>query len=250
MGKNHSKGFFGQNTGLLINSSSNSEPFFFIRCIKKNPDGTWEKPSRGEGRVIKCSLEEIVMMLEVLNRKCLNWSSYHSFKDIETQITFEWEDEKARTLWIKIDKYSKMLGFAEAEILRRLLTHFLEEKIVHATVSSIDTVKNKSMKKNFFDKLSQDINNDTMVEKHDSPPDIEIITAPIEQKARDFTKEKANVEGSIQGETKKALLIQFNSGDELWIPKSTIHGKYVPKKNKAQKFLIDDWILKKNKIIS
>ena len=49
---------------------------------------------------------------------------------------------------------------------------------------------------------------------------------------------------------RKALLIQFNSGDELWIPKSTIHGEYVPKKNKDQKFLIDDWILKKNKIIT
>ena len=250
MGKIHSKSFFGQNTGLIINSSSNSEPYFFIRCIKKKHDGTWEKSLRGEGKVIKCSLEEIVMMLEVLNRKCSNWSSYHSFKDNQTQIAFEWEDEKARTLWIKIDKYSKMLNFAQAEILRRLLNHFLEEKIVHATVSSNNTAKNKSMKKNFFDKLSQDVNNDTMVESHDSPPDIDIITTPIDQKTRDFTKEKINVDGSIQGETKKALLIQFNSGDELWIPKSTIHGKYVPKKNKDQKFLIDDWILKKNKIIS
>jgi len=250
MGKIHSKSFFGQNTGLIINSSSNLEPHFFIRCIKKKHDGTWEKPSRGEGKVIKCSLEETVMMLEVLNRKCPNWSSYHSFKDNQTQIAFEWEDEKARTLWIKIDKYSKMLNFAQAEILRRLLSHFLEEKIVNATVSSNNTAKNKSMKKNFFDKLSQDVNNDTMVESHDSPPDIDIITTPIDQKTRDFTKEKINVDGSIQGETKKALLIQFNSGDELWIPKSTIHGKYVPKKNKDQKFLIDDWILKKNKIIS
>jgi len=250
MVKTHSKSFFGQNTGLIINSSSNSEPFFFIRCIKKKHDGNWEKPSRGEGKVIKCSLEEIVMMLEVLNRSCANWSSYHSFKDNQTQIVFEWEDEKARTLWIKIDKYSKMLNYAQAEILRRLLTHFLEEKIVHATVSSIDTVKNNSGKNNSFDKLSRDVNKDTTFDKNDAPPEKERINASLDQKVRDFTKEKANVNGSIQGETKKALLIQFTSGDELWIPKSTIHGKYLPKKNKDQKFLIDDWILKKNQIIS
>ena len=71
-----------------------------------------------------------------------------------------------------------------------------------------------------------------------------------DQQPRDFTKKKVNIDGSIQGETKKALLIQFTSGDEIWIPKSTIHGKYIPKKNKDQKFLIDDWILKKNQILS
>lgn len=250
MGKNHSKGFFGQNTGLLINSASNSEPFFFIRCIKKNPDGAWEKPSRGEGRVIKCSLEEIVLMLEVLNRKCLNWSSYHTFNDIETQITFEWEDEQARTLWIKIDKYSKILNFAQAEILRRLLTHFLEEKIVHATVSSKDHIKNNSEKKMSYDKPGNDVLDDVMSDRLEHVPKKTRNIAFNDKNSRNFTKEEVNIEGSIQGETKKALLIQFNSGEELWIPKSTIRGKYMPKKNKGQKFLIDDWILKKNNIIS
>ncbi|GAH14971.1 unnamed protein product, partial [marine sediment metagenome] len=138
------------------------------------------------------------MMLEVLNRKCANWSSYHSFKDNQTQIVFEWEDEKARTLWIKIDKYSKMLNYAQAEILRRLLTHFLEEKIVHATVSSIDTFKNKSGKINSFAKLSRDVSNDTTSDKNDTPPEKERISAVLDQKARDFTKEKVNVDGSIQ----------------------------------------------------
>jgi len=250
MGTNHSKGFFGQNTGLLINSPSNSEPYFFIRCIKKNPDGTWEKPSRGEGKVIKCSLEEIVMMLEVLNRKCLNWSSCHSFKDNQTQITFEWEDERARTLWIKIDKYSKMLNFAQAEILRRLLTHFLEEKIIHATVSSNEYGNTNSKKKLLHDKLNIDDIDEAISIGQDLFPKKEVMNESKNQESRNFTKEKVKIEGSIQGETKKALLIQFNNGDELWIPKSTIHGKYIQKKNKGQKFLIDHWILKKNKIFS
>jgi len=250
MGSNHSKIFFGQNTGLIVNSASKSEPFFFIKCIKKTPDGTWEKFSRGEGKAIKCSLEEIVMMLEVLNRRCLNWSNYHSFKEIETQITFEWEDENARKLWIKIDKYSKMLNFAQAEILRRLLTHILEEKIVHSTVSRNDALKSNSEGNNKDGEISHDVFDDAFSDKDEFFPRKERKKAYNDQQPRDFPKNKVNIDGSIQGETKKALLIQFNSGDEIWIPKSTIHGKYVSKKNKGQKFLIDDWILKKNQLLS
>ena len=250
MGANHSKMFFGQNTGLIVNSASKSEPFFFIKCIKKTPDGTWEKPSRGEGKVIKCSLEEIIMMLEVLNRRCLNWSNYHSFKEIETQITFEWEDENTSTLWIKIDKYSKMLNFAQAEILRRLLTHILEEKIAHATVSRKDATKNNSGGNDNDEELSRDVFDDAFSDEHEFLPKKEQKKAYNDQQQRDSPKNKVNIDGSIQGETKKALLIQFNSGDEIWIPKSTIHGKYVSKKNKGQKFLIDDWILKKNQLLS
>ena len=66
MGDTHSKSFFGQNTGLIVSSSSKTDPYFFIRCIKKKPGGSWEKPSSGEGKVVKCSLDEIVMILEVL----------------------------------------------------------------------------------------------------------------------------------------------------------------------------------------
>ena len=230
MGNLHSKSFFGQNTGLIINSSSRSEPFFFIRCIKKKADGTWEKPSGGEGKVIKCSLEEIIMMLEVLNRNCMKWSSFHSYKDIDTQITFEWEDENARTLWIKIDKYSKVLNFAQAELLRRLLNHLLEEKIVHATGSSQNASNGKSGKKISREKLYDIVDINEFPDKHEDNRGEGGIVPNIERKTKDFIKEKMNIEGAIRGETKKALLIQFNSGEELWIPKSTIHGKYIQKK--------------------
>ena len=62
--------------------------------------------------------------------------------------------------------------------------------------------------------------------------------------------EMSNLIGSIQGETEKALLINFNSGKELWIPKSTIHGEYNPRKDVKQEFLINNWILKKNEVLS
>ena len=58
----HSQSFFGQSTGLTIQSISKEQPFIFFKCIKKKADKSWEKPSKGEGKVIKCNLEEIIMI--------------------------------------------------------------------------------------------------------------------------------------------------------------------------------------------
>jgi len=271
MGKEHSKSFFGQNTGLIINTSSETEPYIFLRCIKRKHDGIWEKPSKGEGKVIKCSLEEIVLMLSVLNRKQLNWSSYHSYKDNKTQISFGWEDEKAKTLWINIGNYAKMLNFAQAEVLRLLLTHVLKEKIKFATCLN---------QKNFNDKLAK---NRAFDEKYNEPSNGNQFSSQFTNKYTDFkenydislfeeingnainnknsitsnvqsdkfkNQEMSQIDGEIKGETEKALLINFKSGHELWIPKSTIHCQYTLKKDIDQKFLIDNWILKRNKVIT
>ncbi len=88
----HSQSFFGQSTGLTLLSSSKSDSFIFFKCIKKKPDGSWVKPSLGEGKTIKCNLAEIVMILDVLQRNSDSWSSYHNFNDVKTQISFKWED--------------------------------------------------------------------------------------------------------------------------------------------------------------
>ena len=50
---NHSYSFFGQKVGLIIQSASKTEPFIFFRLIKSKNDGSWERPSSGEGNVIK-----------------------------------------------------------------------------------------------------------------------------------------------------------------------------------------------------
>jgi len=263
MGDTHSKSFFGQNTGLLINSSATSEPFFFIRCIKKKPGGSWEKPSAGEGKVIKCSLDEIVMILQVLNRKQLNWSCYHTYKNNKTSISFGWEDEQAETLWINIANYSKMLNFAQAEILRLLLVHILQEKIKYATCSNGENLNNK-MESKFSsegaDHSKNNLNNNITLEKNykqnlferdfdESVNQDNQISSIIVSKSKLF-KEMTNIDGAIKGETEKALLITFKSGQEIWIPKSTIHCQYIPKKMFNQNFLIDNWILKRNKILA
>ncbi len=237
MGNEHNQSFFGQNTGLIINSPSIEEPFIFIRCIKRKSNGVWEKPSSGEGKVIKCTLDEIVMILQVLNRELLNWQSYHLYKDNKTPISFGWEDEKAKILWINIANYSKMLNFAQAEILRLLFTHILKEKIKFATSSN---------RENFKSSINQ---NHINIDSNQSFNQNEKISTIINSEKK-LLRELSNIEGIIKGETEKALLIDFNSGKENWIPKSTIHCQYNPKKKLSQKFLIDNWILNRNKIIS
>ena len=268
MADQHSQSFFGQNTGIIINSPSKSDAFLFIRSIKRKSDGNWEKPSIGEGIVVKCSLEEIIMILSVLDRKSLNWQSYHTYKDKKTSISFGWEDETAKTLWINIDKYSKMLNYAQAEILRMLLLHILDEKIKYATSSTNDNIK----KRKDISYTSKEINyithnGNTSAENvipkyknsHTQNTTQEVINPSFQQDNSDNLKsssntnllnDMSNVDGTISGETYKALLINFNSGKEIWIPKSTIHCQYIPKQNLAQKFLIDNWVLKRNKIIS
>ena len=263
MGDTHSKSFFGQNTGLIVSSSSKTDPYFFIRCIKKKPGGSWEKPSSGEGKVIKCSLDEIVMVLEVLNRRQLNWTNDHTFKDQKTQISFGWEDDQAKTLWINIANYSKMLSFAQTEILRLLLTHILMEKIKFATYTNRGSINEFSESEFNSNKINYDINKNNnklvlnrIVEQNlydngatnQLHPQKRIISnTPLKNP---LFKGTTQIKGAIKGETEKALLITFDSGKEIWIPKSTIHCQYSPKKQFNQSFLIDNWILKRNKILT
>jgi len=218
----HSQSFFGQSTGLTIRSSSKTEPFIFLKCIKKKPDGSWEKPSLGEGKTIKCNLGEIVMILDVLNRNRASWTSFHNFKDVKTQISFKWEDDAKEKLLIYIGKYSKMLKFAQIEIFRLLLKHILEEKIEFATVLNFDAIN-----------------------KGNGSKTLPIVTESVERNE----SEVSQLKGVIEGETEKALLIQFNEDKEVWIPKSIIRSNYdTSVKDSTQNFLIDNWILKRNNI--
>ena len=65
----HNYSFFGQKTGLTVQSALKNEPYKFLRFIKNKSDGEWEKPPKGEGKAIKFSLEEMVSILQVLGRK-------------------------------------------------------------------------------------------------------------------------------------------------------------------------------------
>jgi hypothetical protein len=231
----HSQSFFGQSTGLTLVSSSKSEPHIFLKCIKKKSDGSWEKPSLGEGKTIKCNLDEIVMILEVLKKNRDSWSSFHNFNDVKTQISFKWEDQKKQKLLVYIGKYSKMLNFAQTEIFRMLLKHLFEEKIEFATTPNLSPSKKHGER-------SKDSKGTV---KSRNPTSLPSVKESIERN----DNEVSNIDGVIEGETEKALLIQFDKDKEVWIPKSVIRSDYNSVNDITQNFVIDNWILKKNNIV-
>ena len=230
----HSQSFFGQSTGLTLLSSSKSDSFIFFKCIKKKPDGSWEKPSLGEGKTIKCNLDEIVMILDVLQRNSDSWSSYHNFNDVKTQISFKWEDGAKKKLLIYIGNYSKMLNFSQTEIFRLLLKHILEEKIEFATISKMPS--GKTVVSN--PKVNEQRNQDNVTRA------LPVVKESIEHNENEVSQ----INGVIEGETEKALLIQFSNDKEIWIPKSVIRSNYDSSNDISQNFMIDNWILKKNNV--
>ncbi len=230
----HSQSFFGQSTGLTLLSSSKSDSFIFFKCIKKKPDGSWEKPSLGEGKTIKCNLDEIVMILDVLQRNSDSWSSFHNFNDVKTQISFKWEDGAKKKLLIYIGNYSKMLNFSQTEIFRLLLKHILEEKIEFSTISKMPS--GKTVVSGYKNKEQGNQKNNATA--------LPVVKESIENNETDVSQ----INGVIEGETEKALLIQFNKDKEIWIPKSVIRSNYDSSNDISQNFIIDNWILKKNNI--
>ncbi len=244
MANSHSKSFFGQNTGIILTSWSKYEPFIFLNCIKMKPNGIWEKLSDNEGKIIKLSLEEIILILRVLNRQNLMWQNIHRYKDSKTCISFTWQDAETDIFWINIDNYSKMLNPAQIEILRLLLTHILHEKLIYST----------SMDQEFNNKKSATSNGNSHSNNTEEESAVEYLES-IDSELKPDEGEKfllndvTNIESMIISETDKALMLKFEN-DKMWIPKSTIHNHYDPKKELIQHFLISNWILKKYKIIS
>jgi len=240
MVNNHSYSFFGQKVGLIIQSASKNEPFMFFRLIKSKNDGSWEKPSSGEGKVIKFSLEEMVWIIRVLTKGVNSWSSYHTFKDNKTQISFKWEEGEKAKLWIHIGSYSKVLEYSQLKILEMLLKHILKEKIEFATVLN-------SSKRGNVNKLNNIVVQEEII--MDTGNNV-IINNDLNGYNDGKPSEIKDIAGTIKGETDKALLIQFENEAEVWIPKSTIHSGFNNAKNLVQKFSIDSWILKKNKVMT
>ena len=141
---------------------------------------------------------------------------------------FKWLEEKDKqgdkVLQIKIGNYVKKLNWAQIKILEKLLTHVLDEKIIFATSNS--SIKPKHIEINKTSPINSELK-----EKKEYLSDDAI----------------SKVSGKVKGETDKALLIEFGSGVEAWIPKSRIHSTEEID-GVMKTFGIEDWILQKNKI--
>jgi hypothetical protein len=228
----HNQSFFGQSTGLIIQSTSKKESFIFMRFLKKKENGAWEKSSVGEGKTIKCNLEEIVMILEVLKKNSKSWSTVHRFKDEKTPISISWEGESK--VWLNVGDYPKMLNFAQIEIFRLLLQHILKEKIEFSTIP--DT--NKS-----FSNIGPKVTNQATVKIKSNNDGL------VVKEEMNLGGKTMQMVGKITGETEKALLLTVNNGDDVWVPKSIIKSPYNYEMKSNQTFLIDSWFIEKNNLI-
>ncbi|KKL61184.1 hypothetical protein LCGC14_2197840, partial [marine sediment metagenome] len=162
------------------------------------------------------------------------WSTVHVFKEEKTPISIKWEGENK--IWLNVSDYPKMLAIAQIEILALLMEHILAEKIKFATGSG---KTNEEVPKviNIPVDSNPGINKENVVDDN-----LEVVE---ELELGDKVKK---IEGIIKGETEKALLLRMSDDNELWFPKSVIKSTYNSAMESKQSFIIDSWILEKNKV--
>lgn len=240
MGDFHTKTFYGQKSSLLISSPRKVVPYIFLSCINRRDDGTWERPAKGEGKTVKLSIEEIICILEVLHRRSANWRGYHVFKNRKTEIYAGWEDKSRQVLLIKIGDYMKKLRFPNLNFLTLMLEHLLSEKIEFATSGTFESETKKKQN------VDEEAEYGVFAEYITSRDGLHIV----ETTEYDTSIDTVNIKAKIKVESPKALLIMLESGEEYWIPKSTLHSEYdVNNKEMLQKFVVDKWIIEKNKVL-
>ncbi len=230
----HSQSFFGDKVGVIVKSNRKDEPFIYLQCIKKKTDGTWEKPSLGEGKIVRLSIEEIIQVIDVFSNET-SWNTVHIFKEKSTRIAIEW-DKDNKGFWINVGPYSRIIKFPQSEFLRQLLKHLMSEKVEFATSGEM-----------------QEKPPTIILESSNEITQIEENIEDAEQKEKLIVKKEqkdmAMVSARVKKHTEKALLLVFENGLEAWVPRSTIHKEYDENESEnVQEFLIDTWILEKNNI--
>ncbi len=250
----HDKIFFGQNSAVSVMTSSKEEPYFFLRCIKKKSDGSWEKPSKGEGRSVRLSLEELVSILRVLRGEVSAWNTTHSYKEQQTSITVYWSSSSSKEkkdLWIIVAEYKKMMNVTQAEVLKLLLEHILHEKIEFSTIqqSKKEDIMEEPEAEEIVEEsppATTEIINEELVE---SPAEVVVKEAPPVQNGKKSGKKSyTTVTGSVGGSTEKAIKVNLNKeGFETWIPKSVINSEYDASIKSEQEFSVELWWLDKKR---
>ena len=235
----HTKTIYGQKSSLIITSPAKMVPYIFLSCIKRKNDGTWEKTTKGEGKTVKLSIEEIICILEVLNRRSANWRGYHVFKDRKTEIYVGWEDESRQVLQVRIADYIKKVRFPNLNFMTLMLDHILQEKIEFATSGTFETKAEEKVK------VDEEKEYGLFTEHITARDGLHIV----ETTEYGISVDTIEIKAKIKVESPKALLITLESGEEFWIPKSTIHSEYSVTNKDFQTFLVDRWIIEKEKIL-
>ena len=234
----HTKTFYGQNSSIILTSPSKSVSYIFLSIINRKEDGTWERTSEGEGKTVKITIEEIICILEVLNKNSANWRGFHVFKERKTEIYIGWEKESRYIIQIKIGDYLKKLRFPNLNFLTLMLEHILSEKIEFATSGTTE-------KKSKDGEAREEDEYGVFSEQILARDGLQVV----ETTEFGVTKETIEIKAKVKVESPKALLITLESDMEFWIPKSTIYCKYdVENKKKLQTLIVDKWIIEKQRL--
>ena len=235
----HTKTFYGQKSSIALTSPSKSTPYVLLSSINRKEDGKWERTSEGEGKTVKITIEEIICILEVLNRNSANWRGYHVFKERKTEIYVGWEKESHQVIQIKIGEYVKKLRFPNLNFFTLMLEHILNEKIEFATSG---TTEKKSKDGEIHGESEYGV-----FSEHNRRA---CRIRPAATTEFGVSKETIEIKAKNKVESPKALLITLESDKEFWIPKSKIHGEYDAKnRKKLQSLIVDKWIMDKQRII-
>ncbi len=260
--KKHSMSFFGQKTGLILNSAEPKDDYIFVHLIKKRYDGSWEKPSKGQGKSIKFNLGEIILIIDVLSKKTSNWTTVHRYQGDTTSISFKNQRECVQ---IYISNYSKSLKYPETKILRDLLEHIYKEKIKLATGFAAKEQEksnngfNGRLKKKFSkqkDKRSQDFDNsnstctsDSLIEESRESNNVYghdiLVNDILNESSKKITEKTISLNGIKKKE--KPTNMEINSiNPREWLKSlqndgeySLLPGEIIGKRGKAVSFQIN-----------
>jgi hypothetical protein len=194
-------------------------------------------------------MRELVFILRVLSREAKKWTTMHEFQSRATNLHLEWS--ASDTLKFIAQNYMVELDYGQAEILKMLLRHILEEKVIHATSSEGSPKEEHRQEPSTLIVKEEEVNNSSHKTPPEPPKKNNSKRSQDNQKAlkEKDVKERTEIKGAIERETAKALLINFGGENAQWIPKSTIHSQFSREKGIEQTFLIDNWVLEKNNVI-
>ncbi|MHA1674302.1 MAG: hypothetical protein ACTSYI_11835 [Promethearchaeota archaeon] len=235
----HNYSFFGQKSALIMDSAKPSEPFIFLRFLKKLPEGRWEKPSLGEGKNLKINLLEITEMLRVLNTINSEWSTVHRFQETQTSIKMTNQGQKVQFF---VTGYAKPLMPAEVRILTDLLEHIYHEKIEQATGRDPKYAP-ENQSSTVTPTPSPIPSPPTVQQPNTSTPATTILTVPVqppispENWVSHLRKDDGYVcvPGEITARREKAVSYNVSGRNTIWIPISQV-------KDEFQQIDADIWV--------
>jgi hypothetical protein len=242
----HFQSFYDDNNAMFVESTSRSDPYILLRFINKKKDGLWEKPLNREEKEIKCGLEEIINIIDVL--KIDSWSQINTTVMHKIRNDLIFKRIGSERLCIMSNKNIKYLDKYQVKLLKLLLMHILKEKIKYSTISS-NSNNNTSQKT--AENSNQLIQRKDIIKRPQNKPKVveetKIINNTKVTIRKSMKKGLKQITGTIKFETKKAILLEV-LGEETWVPKSVIKSEFKSWSKKEQLFYIDSWFFEKNPI--